>query len=441
VNSPDVDRVGEARKRLQSAARSPHQDDLVIRLVELVSPRVEDDALEFHREFCVINGLGEGARRELANTIDALRVGDPNVGLSGIVEDRGRRVPLHAARRESEAPGTALIPTRPLASGASHRTAEAVQLAEVINTIDSAVMLSGAELRGADAAAQDIRDAVPAPSLSTALALPELEDAQRTIAALDEVSPPAEIVEHIERVLQVVESNPDRISLTAKKSQAEGARAQVLPGDSRDTAMLADLAIAEADGAIAEFDMDPQSDASLLAASLDLLNIEATPASAPAMAHKVLGECAELAEIRRKAQETLDAGGSPHSAGSQQQRDQLERIEMQRAHIQRRLRSQQQLLAVAREQWAIIGIGELDLRTHLDLTERATRPLPILIEEPLADLPMRLSAAIMSMLLRHSNTTQVVCVSDQADLHAWCDRVGERAGWVAASGWFAEATN
>lgn len=433
----DVDRVDQARQRLQSAARSPHHDDPAIRLVELTSPRVEDAALELHRSFCIISGLGEPARKALADTIDALRLGDAQTGLSGIVEDRGRRTPLHGARREPEVPGTSLVPARPVASAASHRTAEATQLAEVINTIDRAVLLSGAELRGADDAAQRVLEQNPAAQSSTELAIPEIEDAARTIAALDEVSPPTEIVEHIARVLRVVEANPERIALTARRSQAEGARGQVLPGDSRDTAMLADLAIAEADGAIAEFDMRPQSDATLLAASLDLLSIETTPASAPAMAKKVLDECAELDSIRRKAQAVLDAAETPLPAAVQAQ---LDTINRHRSHIQRRLRSQQQLLAVAREQWAIIGVGELDLRTHLDLTSDTTRPLPILVEEPLADLPMRLSGAIMSTLLRHSNSTQVICVSDQSDLHAWCDKVGERAGWVQATGWFAEAT-
>ncbi len=437
MNQLDVDRVEQARQRLQSAARSPHHDDPAIRLVELTSPRVEDAALELHRSFCVVSGLAEPARRALADTIDALRLGDPQTGLSGIVEARGRRTPLHAARREPRAPGTSLVATRPFATGASHRTAEATQLAEVINTIDRAVLLSGAELRGADAAAQEIRDRLPESPTSTELAIPELEDARRTLAALDEVSPPVEIVEHIARVLRVVEANPERISLTARRSQAEGARGQVLPGDSRNVAMLADLAIAEADGAIAEFDMRPQSDASLLASSLDLLSIETTPASAPLMAKKVLDECEELDQIRRKAQEVIDSARAPIAADDQLR---LDTIDQHRSHIQRRLRSQQQLLAAAREQWAIIGVGELDLRTHIDLVTDTTRPLPILVEEPLADLPMRLSGAIMSTLLRHSNATQVICVSDQSDLHTWCDSVGDRAGWVAATGWFAEPT-
>lgn len=433
-----MDRVGQARQRLQTVASPPHEDDPAIRLVELNSPRPEDAPLEFHRDFCVINGLGEDGRRALADTIDALRLGDPHTGLSGIVEDHGRRTPLHAARQQPEAPGTSLVPTRPLQAGASHRTSEAAQLAEVIETIDRAVLLSGAELRGADAAAQAARDEMPEPKASTALAIPEIEDARRTLAAVDEVAPPAEIVEHIARVLEVVESNPERIALAARRSQAEGARGQVQPGDSRNVAMLADLAIAEADGAIAEFDMRTQSDASLLASSLDLLSIETTPASAPAMAKKVLAECAELAEIRDRAQEVID-DAQPELAPADGGR--LELIEQHRVHIQRRLRSQLQLLALAREQWAMIGMGEIDLRTHIDLSSDTTRPLPVLVEEPLADLPMRLSGAIMTTLLRHSSTTQVICVSDQSDLRAWCDRVGDRAGWVAAAGWFAERTN
>lgn len=441
MNQVDLDRVGQARRRLRSASSSPHHDDLAIRVVELTSPNPAGEDLELNRNFTVISGLSEPARRALADTIDGLRLDDPGRGLVGIIEDHGARFPLHAVGRGPEVPGTSLIPARPFSFTSAPRTAEAAQLAEIIETIDRAVLLSGAELRGADAAAEAIRqEIIESRGSSIELVGPEVDEARRTLAALDEVAPPAEVIEHIEKVLRAVEANPERVALRARRSQAEGARGQVLPGDSRNFAMLADLAIAEADGELAEFDMRSQSEASLLAASLALLNIEVSPAAAPETAAKVLEECAELDSIRQRALQTIADEASAPAAQPQALTEQLQRIADQQAHIQRRLRSQQQMLAIAREQWSIYGIGEIDLRTHLDFSAGSSRPLPILVEEPLADLPMRLSGAILSMLLRHSATTQVICISDLPDLRNWCQAVGVRAGWVAATGWFAEET-
>lgn len=437
MNQLDLDRVDQARRRLETAASAPHRDDPAIRILELTPPTVDDPDLELHRNFSVIAGLSEDARWSIAETIDALRLNDPTRGLLGIIEDRGRRKPLHAADRSDDAPGMALVPSQPFA--ASPRTSEAAQLAEVIEMIDRAVLLSNAELRGADAVAAELRERLP--QVSTDLALPELDEARRTIAALDEVRPPAEIVDHIARVLEVVEANPDRLALEARRSQAEAARGQVLPGDSRNVAMLADLAVAEADGAIAEFDMQPNSDAVLLASSLELLNIDVDAASAPRVAQQVLDECAELDEIRQRAMAVLDpAPTAPVGDEFDATRAELERVDRHRHHIQRRLRSQQQLLAVAREQWSIHGVGELDLRARIDLTSDSNRPMPILVEEPLDDLPARLGGAILSTLLRHSIDAQVICLSDQRDLESWCRSVGDRVGWVRATGWFAEVT-
>ena len=61
---------------------------------------------------------------------------------------------------------------------------------------------------------------------------------------------------------------------------------------------------------------------------------------------------------------------------------------------------------------------------------------PLLIEDPLLDLPERLNGAVLSMLLRHSVHRQVICVSNQRVLEAWSRSVAGRAGWTHAHGWF-----
>jgi hypothetical protein len=439
VSTVDIDRIQRARERLRSAIDSPRRGDPAIRLVELHSPLPGDEALQFHRNFCVISELSERGRQALSATIDGLRLNDPTNGLAGTIETRGRRASLTHVRTEQQSPGTALVPSRAFFPGASARTARAAQLAEVIEMIARAVLLSGAELRGADAAAEEIRRSVVPPRTEIMIPDQHVDDARRTLQALEEVAPSREIVAELASAAEALDGDRARVALEAKRSQAQAAKAQLLPTTGRDVVMMADLAVAEADGEIAEYDMIPGSTAGQLAAYLALLDIETSPAAAPALAQRVLKEATELESIRVRTLETIDAeaakrGPNGHGAGPHVE---LQHIDDQRHHIQRRLRSQQQLLAVAREQWARAGIGDLDLRSHLELTRDSERPLPILVEEPLADLPARLSGGILSTLLRHSAQTQVICVSDQVDLRSWCTSVGDRADWVAASGWFA----
>ncbi len=443
MSTVDLDRIYKARERLRSATDSPERDDPAIRLVELHSPQPGDSSLALHRNFCVISDLSDRGRQALSATIDGLRLNDPTNGLAGTIETRGTRTSLTQLRIEQQPPGTALVPSRAFFAGSSARTAQAAQLAEVIEMIDRAVLLSGAELRGADAAAEEIRLSVVPPPTEIMIPDPQLDDARRTLEALEQAAPPGELIEQLMSAALALDGDRARIALQAKRSQAEAAKAQLLPTAGRDVVMLADLVVAEADGEIAEYDMNPGSTAAQLAACLASLDIETSPAAAPALAVRVLEEATELEAIRARALETIDAEAMERRPSGQGcgLHAELQHIDDQRNHIQRSLRSQQQLLAVAREQWNRVGIGDVDLHSHLDHTGDIDRPLPILVEDPLADLPARLSGAILSTLLRHSAQTQVICVSDQVDLGAWCKSVGDRAGWVAASGWFAGRDN
>lgn len=438
----DLDRVQEARRRLQSAEATFGNDDASIRIIELLSPRAGEPSLPLDRSFCVISELSDAARQALAATIDAVRTNNPSMGLAGVVESYGRRGPMHQQHTvPPSAPGTSLVPTLSIFGRSAHGE-EISQLLQVIDTIDRAVLLSGAELRGADAAADALDDLLDASadvvSSSTAPGAaielysdgPVGEDLQM-LAALDSVAPPVEAVALINQAAEVLRNDTQRTRLEAACSQAAAARSQVLPSDGRQVAVMAELAVAEADGSLAEYDMEPGSSAETLTELLASIGIETTAFTALEVADQVQRESTELEAIRARIEASIEQiTPSPETLQITVER---RRVEGQRLRIQRRLRSQQQLLAVAREESTRLGYEQ----SVLDLRDAAERPTPILIEDPLDDLPARLSGAILSTLLRHSSQTQVICVSNQQDLRQWCNSVGDRAGWVEANGWFA----
>ena len=436
----DLGRVQEARRRLESADATTRNSDASIRIVELHSPRVGEPPLELDRGFCVLADMAGPARQALAATIDALRTNNEHIGLAGVVESYGRRSRMHQQRVEPKsAPGTSLVPTLSIFGRSAH-TEEIEQLHQVIETIDRAVLLSSAELRGADAAAAAL-DAELAIGVAVTEAVGTevelysptnpLTDDQQVLAALDSVALPIEQVDQIRDAVAALRGDAQRTRLQAACSQAAAARAQVQPTDGREVNMMAELAVAEADGTLAEYDMEPGSSAETLTRQLSAIGIDATAFAAPEIADRIIRESEELEAIRARLMLSIDSvANSPEVERLTAERRDVER---QRLRITRRLRSQQQLLAVARDESTRLGVDQ----HTLDLRDAAERPTPILIEDPLDDLPARLSGAILSTLLRHSAQTQVICVSDQLDLRQWCNSVGDRAGWVQASGWFA----
>lgn len=440
----DLGRVQEARRRLESADGTTRTSDASIRIVELHSPRVCDEPLPLDRGFCVIADMVGPARQALAATIDAVRTNNEHIGLAGVVESYGRRSRMHQQRVEPKsAPGTSLVPTLSIFGRSAH-TEEIEQLLQVIETIDRAVLLSSAELRGADAAAASIEDALVAAgrahdvdtgetSTDIELYSPSnpLTDDEQVLAALESVALPPDQVDQVRSAVAALRADTQRTRLQATCSQAAAARSQVLPTDGREVNMMTELAAAEAEGSLAEYDMLPGSSAQTLTARLAEVGIETTAFAAPEIADRIVRESEELDAIRVRLTTSIERlASSPEIERLTNERRSVER---QRLRIQRRLRSQQQLLAVARDESTRLGLDQ----HALDLRDAADRPTPILIEDPLDDLPARLSGAILSTLLRHSAQTQVICVSDQLDLRQWCDSVGDRAGWVQASGWFA----
>ena len=444
MTSMDLGRVNEARRRLESAEMKTPHSDASIRIVELHSPRVGDHPLCLNDQFCIIAKMSEPARQALAATIDGVRTNNENMGLGGVVESLGRRSRMHQHPIKQKAePGTALVPTLSIFGRSAHME-EVEQLIEVIETIDRAVLLSGAELRGADAAADSLdaeisqvtdlgagRTEEPGAALELYTSVNPRADEKQILAALDSVAIPENRVEQIQQAVQGLRGDAQRTRLQATCSQAVAARSQVQPSDGREVAMLAELAVAEAEGSLAEYDMQPGSTAETLTSHLADIGIEASAYTAAEIADRIVKENTELNMIRSRVASSIDRIAlSPELERLTAER---KRVEAHRLSIQRRLRSQQQLLAVARDESTRLGLDQY----ALDLRDAAERPTPILIEDPLEDLPARLSGAILSTLLRHSAQTQVICVSNQLDLREWSTSVGDRAGWVQATGWFA----
>lgn len=437
----DLTRVREARKRLHAADDHSGSSDPAIRIVELQSPRLGERSLPLDRAFCVIFGLASGPRQALAATVDAIRTNNEHMGLSGIVETYGRRFPIHqAAGLAPQVPGSALVPTGSLFNRAAARSAEADLVVEVIESIHRAILLSGAELRGADAAAGDLEtqrailtNSDSGSAVGTTLAV-RSED-EEMLEALDLVAPPVAAIEQLRGTVERVRDDGQRTRLEAAISQAKAAREQVLPGDANDVTVLAELAVAEADGALAEYDMTPGSPTETLTAQLADLGFHAAPFEAAQVADRLICESEELETIRLRLVRSIESASLPPEIVELE--TQRQQIEKRRLRIRRRLRSQQQLLAVMRQETRRLGVEAGGSAAVLDLRTDSERPHPILIEEPLAGLPARMAGSILSILLRYSNETQVICVSDQLDLHEWCESVGDRAGWIGASGWFA----
>lgn len=437
----DPRRIREARERLDAAERHSGHTDPAIRIVELQSPRPAERSLTLHRAFCVISSLAESPRQALAATVDGLRSENDNIGLASIVETYGRRFPREQVRSLAPTvPGSSLVPVRELAGANSARTAEARMLVEVVQAIDRVVLLSSAELRGAEAAAADIEQARAAftggdvgSAVGSTLAI-RTED-EEMLEALDMVAPPVAAIEELSALLAQLRDDPRRLRLEATLSQTRAARDQLLPGDGNSAVVLADLAIAEADGALAEYDMTPGSSTELLTAKLDDMGFVTAPFEAPRIADRLIDESSELEAIRARLSRSIENATIPPDLLELEAKRQL--VSERRLRIQRRLRSQQQLLAVAKAEARRLGLDLDGTGSVLDLRDGEARPTPILIEEPMVDVPARLTGSVLSVLLRYSRHTQVICVSDQLDLRQWCDSVGERAEWLTATGWFA----
>ena len=424
-------RVAEARRRLRDEDSNPHRDDQAIRLVTLDAPRPDNPALELHRAFAIVAGLTESARQSIAATVDAIRMRNPNVGLTGRVEVGGRRRPIADLDRVRHQPGTTLATTPSLV-----RTAEVALYNDVVESIERATELSSAELRGADQAAVDLAIGLEERTSELLQSDPANFEQNSPLAIIDSVSLPADLVDGLRASLAELDADTSRRELQDKLEEAKSAKHDAPKATDQLSPLLADLMIAEADGCLAAYDALPGGPADVLNQKLALIGLFTPPADAAEVARSVLQDNDDLVAMRSRLVESTDlaqpAPAPPPDPTplSNSIAEQLRELDSHRLHIQRRLRAQQQLLAIAR--YTMREISGLEGSTDRD--DHALTP--ILIEDPLDDIPARYSGIVLSMLLRYSANRQVVCISDLVGLKEWSQSVGERAAWVDAPGWF-----
>lgn len=426
--SLDQQRVNEVRERLRAADQSPFRHDPAIRVVEVDSPRSEDCALELHPRVAVLANLSEGAQQALAATVDAIRLRNPNVGLTGRIETHGRRRPFSMLNKLPQQPGRGID-----APAAFISAPEASLYIEVAKSAERAILVSAAELRGADERAMEIdqqREELAATLDSTSTALVRADEREAMIDTIDDVLLPVENVESLQAGIDAVNADKKRVELQAALEQAEAVKARILPGDGVQAALLADLAIAEADGTLAAYDVVPGGPAAALHEQLLGLGLEGSPDQAPRIAARVIAESIELRDMRYALTRDMGEAREHETIDDEDSLLDLRRgIDEQRMRIQRRLRAQQQLLAIAKATIA-------ELSGHGNPVHDAGDLSPLLIEEPLVDLPGELNGGVLSMLLRHSAHRQIICISDQRLVQRWANSVNDRAGWTQGHGWF-----
>ena len=432
MSTADSTRVVEARRRLRETSDNSSIDDDAVRIVSLNSPRGADEPLALHRSLAIIARLGDGPRQALASTVDAVRQRNPNMGLTGSIEIRGRRRSIDSLERPLYRPGADLLAPLPMLA-----SAEAALFIEVAEAIDRAVLLANAELRGADTAAAELAQELEDITTAVLAESPNNQDPSAMLATIEQVRLPDSDVNQLRGLLAELESDPTRVTYQAAVEQAHAAKGGLLPGDGNQAMLLADLAIAEADGSLAAYDMAPGGVAERIHLVLEGVGLATHPAEAPGVARRALTETEQLDQMRAEllsSTRALNAGDRQRDALIDREetlRDDLRRVEDVRMRIQRRLRAQQQLLALARQTVDEIHRGSArEIRTIEDLS-------PLLIEDPLGDVASHLGGAVLSLLLRHSLQRQIICVSEFTALERWCGSVGERAGWVQAHGWFA----
>ena len=432
--SVEEGRVAEARRRLRDEDSNPYRDDQAIRLVTLDAPRPDNPALELHRALAIVAGLTEAARQSIAATVDAIRLRNPNVGLTGRVEVGGRRRPIADLDRVRHQPGTTLATTPSLV-----RSSEVALYHDLVESIERATELSSAELRGADQVAIDLAIRLEERTSELLQSDPANFEQNSPLAIIDSVALPADLVDGLRASLAELDADTSRRELQDKLEEAKSAKHDAPKATDQLSPLLADLMIAEADGCLAAYDAMPGGPADVLNQKLAIIGLFTPPADAPEVARSVVEDNDDLVAMRSRLVESTDPGQlAPAPAPppddptplSNSIAEQLRELDSHRLHIQRRLRAQQQLLAIAR--YTMREISGLEGSTDRD--DHALTP--ILIEDPLDDIPARYSGIVLSMLLRYSANRQVVCISDLVGLSEWSQSVGERAAWVDAPGWF-----
>ena len=179
---------------------------------------------------------------------------------------------------------------------------------------------------------------------------------------------------------------------------------------------------AEAEGDLSEYDMSPGSPAYVLAARLEALGLVVSPLDAADAATRLLDEVDKASAAKVEYEKAVHAMTGPAAVLVEQRQRAID----QRSMTERKVATQNQLLRLAKAQLTAGG------------GHKPRGLMPVLLEEPFADLPEELTDATLAMLLRHSEAAQVLIVSRRSDVATWCNQVDGDAGCVDVTGWFAE---
>jgi hypothetical protein len=446
VTSAGIERVDEVRRRLREML-GPRTDPAV-RIVQLDAPSAQPESLVLNRRFTVVAELSEDAKHALGATVRSLYEGALlDGGLSGtvIIDGEIRALDTPMPEADSQRAGAAAIFRDHFdAVGAnSIAWADPVDLRAVVDALETAIALTSAELRGADLVAREgrLRDVEPAEVVDLR-ASSERSEIDDTISALDQAASRPELFDSLEGLLHEIQMTAPIVTDDSAVEQYSAAIGRLLPTDSSATrAELHD----KLDAATRLRDHHRQQREELVdkvVVALDDIGVDADRGNAIERAERVLVEREELGRLRDRLVLRLDATDPAAPEPEPELPPGVDAaLERRRDQLRRRLQSQQRLLAATQEQLAFASRqgaewSELPGRT-VTPTNGDGRPLPILVEDPTVDLPSRHGASALSVLLRLSQLTQVICISDDPDLARWTREIGDRVDFVEAEGWFA----
>lgn len=395
MNVVDKGRVERARERLESATRKRSVDGL--RIVKVNAPVSDAESIPLNRKLTVLRGLSASGLRTLYGTIDGMR------------RDAGADKELGISPAERDASITTSIDPA---------------LEAIVDRCEQAIMLTESEIRGASLALEDldakIHDTPEAPNL---IASDDFNN--EFVPFINRCLDVSADSFSIEAGLDSLRSDPERAALEAVCSndiedldaEDDPAAGAMLFGGGKPGST--GLYLAEAEGALSEYDMAPGSPAYVLASRLDHVGITASPLDAAEVAARLLSQIEVATAQRLEFEDAVRASGG-EAAETVAERDRARRS---RSETQRRLHTLKHLHAIARNQLA-------------DDPARFS-PIPLMLVDPFSDIPSDLADVTLEMLLRRTESSQVIVACDSHNVRKWCETAGDDTTFVEIEGWFA----
>lgn len=389
-------RVEHARERLETAADEASNDS-VLRIVKLNPPAEAGQSLLLNRRLTVFRGMSASGLRTLFATLD------------GMQRDAARATGVDNS--VALEPDTSSLPTH---------------LEEIFDSCEQALLLSGAEVRGANMVLADIDDKI---RFVQNVAKPGQSAEPAFVEFITQVLDSPADARSIEDGLAVLQADPRRVALAAAcaldvenpggRVEAEGSGPRLFGSTARHKT---NLVRAEAEGELSEYDMAPGSPAYVLASRLDYVGIPTSPLDAARVATRLLAEI----DLAMDEKNDFEASINLLTGSAADLAEQRHQVLWRRENTERRVSTQRHLRRIA----------QLQMQDHV--ADRPRGLMPVLIEEPFVDLPSHLTGPMLAMLLRHSELAQVILVTERDDVRQWCSTAGEHAMCVEATGWFAE---